>query len=185
MHTTAEVFKQLERDIKGVIRKLPRQLGVEVVAYSMTRFREQGWDGNPWPRRKGNTDPGRAVLIGKGSGRLRRSIRITKTTSDSVTVGSDLPYAKIHNEGFNGTENVREHTRTTTSHTLTTLYREDTGAKERVKVRQKSTGKVNAFVRRMRMPRRQFLGDSPYLRRNLNRRATAEFNRALRPYMKI
>ncbi|RMF46261.1 MAG: hypothetical protein D6751_05455 [Deltaproteobacteria bacterium] len=58
--------------------------------YIDTRFRR-------WAPRQ-DPDQGRAILIGKGSGRLRRSLRL-RTGSDWWEVRTDVPYAKIHNEG--------------------------------------------------------------------------------------
>ncbi len=174
---------KLEAEIKKVIRRLPRKFGTEVVRYSMQRFREQGWDGKPWqPRKAGSkNNKGRAILIKRG--RLRRSIRITKIDATSVTIGSDVPYARIHNEGFDGWQQIRAHNRAVTRRKRTTFYREDTGEAEHVRIKYKSKEAVKAFIRRVRMPKRQFLGDSPYLRRNLHRIAAAEFKTALKPIL--
>ena len=173
-----QVFNRIQSQVATAIRQLPAQLGAEAVRYSMQRFREQGWDGAPWRSRKpgSKNNNGRALLV--QSGRLRRSIRITGKTTNSVTIGSDVPYARIHNEGFNGTENVRSFTRNRyTSSKIGTGKLTKTG-KERMQTVKTitSTSKVKAFMRRMRMPRRQFMGSSPYLIRNLNRIVTARFN---------
>lgn len=42
---------------------------------------------------------GRSILV--GTGELKKSIRILRRGNNSVTVGSSLPYAGIHNEGGN------------------------------------------------------------------------------------
>jgi phage gpG-like protein len=181
------VLQQLQRDLKKVIQKLPRQFGAEVVLYTMQNFRTQSWQGDTWKRRKSDNGvnrkgKGRAILV--KSGRLKRSIRVTEASATRVVIGSDVPYAQIHNEGFNGPQSVKGFTRNVTRRKLTKMYHEDTGAAEHVRIKYNSEEKVKAFVRRMKMPRRQFLGDSPYLRRNLTRIATAEFNRTLKPYMR-
>jgi len=59
-------------------------------------FRKQGFNGVGWkPKKKPN---GKNILIGKGT--LRRSISVKKKDSRSVTIGSDVPYAYAHNNGF-------------------------------------------------------------------------------------
>lgn len=188
MNNFAEVYKKLANEVAGVLKRLPRKLGVEVVRYSGQRFREQGWDGRPWPKRRPKRRPGaknnngRAILV--KTGRLRRSVRITGITEDSVTVGTDVPYARIHNEGYKGSQQVRAHSRRLKFEAKYTDLTEKTKS-GKFKVR-KAKGvyetKVEAFTRRMRMPRRQFLGDSPYLQRNLKRIADAEFNRACKAF---
>jgi phage gpG-like protein len=89
-------------------------------SWDIQRFNDQ--DSEPWPKRKqyqqyrrrgvtrnGRTklietkaykknNTGRALLI--KSGRLRRSIRITEAGIDYVKVGSDVPYAQVHNDGL-------------------------------------------------------------------------------------
>ena len=182
----------MENAMLATLRQLPHKLGAEIVRYSLQRFREQGWDGTPWQKRnpKAKRNTGRAILVDRG--RLRRSIRIIDTTPTSVTVGSNVPYAQAHNEGFNGTVSIKAHTRHIkyrykyTDLNAPLKARKD-GTK-RYKVRQKTDTyqtKVKAFTRRMRTPRRQFLGDSPYMRRNLLRITTAEFTRTLKLYMNI
>ncbi len=52
--------------------------------------------GEKWQPRK-VTDSGRALLV--KSGRLRKSIRLTRVTQDSVTIGSNVSYAPYHNFG--------------------------------------------------------------------------------------
>ncbi len=47
-------------------------------------------------KRKDKKRPGRAILMNRG--RLRNSIRGT-IQGDTIVFGTDVPYAKIHNEG--------------------------------------------------------------------------------------
>ena len=165
----------------STMRKLPRQLGAEIVRYSLQRFREQGWDGTPWKKRnpRAKRNAGRAILV--NSGRLRRSIRVLATTPTSVTVGSNVPYAQAHNDGFNGTVSVPAHTR----HLKYRYKYTDVATRKTRQATGINEVKVKSFIRRLRMPRRQFLGDSPYMRKGLLRITTAEFTRALKPYMTI
>lgn len=69
-----------------------------------------------WKRRKKDKDPGRAILIGPGGGRLWRSLR-PEPQPETARVVTDVPYAQIHNEGgeIMGVVTVPEHTRRTKS----------------------------------------------------------------------
>lgn len=75
--------------------------------------------------------PSSRTRLGVRSGNLRQSINTRKVrahTTYAVDVGTGLPYAKVHEFGFNGTVRVRAHDRE--GHT------------------------VRAHSRRMRMPKR-------------------------------
>lgn len=41
----------------------------------------------------------RAILVGRGSGRLKRDIKAVKVTPGEVKIATSVPYAKAHNEG--------------------------------------------------------------------------------------
>ena len=117
-------------------------------------FEQQGFFGKKWQHRKNNSDPGRGILIGKGSGRLRRSLNNPVRSGNTISWKLDVPYAKIHNEGgtIKTTQSVRAHNRT---------------VKGKVQ-------KVKAFSRNVniKMPQRQFIGDHPQLRLELEVIAT-------------
>lgn len=109
------------RKIKQAQIKLQRQLksfivdmGVEAKNHFVKSFRNQGFEDETierWQPRRGEIKGGiamtrkkdkgsRAILV--KSGDLRRSIKVVKKTYNSVTIGSDLPYAQIHNDGLYG-----------------------------------------------------------------------------------
>lgn len=100
-------FSKDKRELDRLFRTLPTTAGNIAVRFFVDRFKRQGWQGNgfqAWePRKRLDRQDqrrgvnSRALLV--GSGRLRRSIRILKTSPNSVTVGSTLKYASIHNEG--------------------------------------------------------------------------------------
>lgn len=159
-------LRQLESEISGKLRQLPPLIGEEVVNFSLDNFENQAWIDQgaiPWPKRKSPTkwgkadDPGRAILIGKGSGRLRRSIRVGAIQEDKVQViagGADVPYARVHNEGFQGLvhQHVREHIRRTRN-----------GGQYSVKAHDRT---INQNI-----PKRQFIGhygQSAELRKRIN-----------------
>lgn len=95
-------LSNLQRNAQTAIRRLPPLLGAEAVRHTKENFRTGGFvdtTSQPWPKRKNDPDPGRGTLIGKGSGHLFRDVRILGRSNNSVTVGTTLPYAKIHNDG--------------------------------------------------------------------------------------
>jgi phage gpG-like protein len=76
-------------------------------------FRKQGFDNNSvakWEPRKREfyrtrsgkivDDTTRGILIGKGRGRLWRSLRKKRLNAFSGLIFSEVPYAKVHNEGL-------------------------------------------------------------------------------------
>jgi len=176
------VMKRFEQKMREATRRLPRRLAAEMLRYTDQRFREQGWDGKPWRQRKpgAKNNTGRALLMNRG--RLRRSVRITRITDTEIVQGSDVPYARIHNEGFNGSQNVKAHNR---SLKFKAQYTDLTQKTKRGKWKVRTAKgvyetKVKNFTRRMRMPRRQFMGDSPYLSRNLGRIIEATLKEAVK-----
>jgi phage gpG-like protein len=140
------------------MRRLVNRSGVVAVNFSKERFVKKDWlDGasrEKWKERKRRD---RGSLMVK-SGRLKRSIRKLSEGDYFVYVGTDVPYAQIHNEGgeVDKTANVRAHNRT----------------------RQARTERVKAHRRKMKftMPKRQFLGDSDALAKRIERFAIREID---------
>lgn len=98
-------INSLEAKIKETVLRLPLVVGNAAVNWTIDSFRVQGFRtvstiGTAWQQRRdtGRKSQGRAILI--QSGRLRRSIRILSLGVGSVSIGSDLPYAAVHNEGL-------------------------------------------------------------------------------------
>lgn len=159
-------IKELERRFANVITRLPVIAGNEVVNFALDNFKKQGFQGDtfePWKKRKFptkwgiKTKGGRALLV--QSGRLRRSIRITQLSNAMVTVGSDVPYAKVHNEGLRigQIQSVKSFTR-------------------------KNGQEVKSHTRRINqnISPRPYLKESQYLTAKLKRVLTAEIMKALR-----
>lgn len=144
-----ETLQKLAAAFDKIAADLPQQIGTLAVNFSKQRFVSQNWHdktAEPWQRRTRKRRGGEkrqkgAVLV--DSGRLKRSIRITSVTKTSVTIGTDVEYAKIHNDGFDGVQSVRAHTRKT----------------------KNKTQNVRAHTRKMKMPQRRFFGESAELER--------------------
>ncbi|MEG3973445.1 hypothetical protein QT970_02350 [Microcoleus sp. herbarium8] len=133
-------------NFKQFTDKTLKDIEVKATELFDRNFEQEGFFGSKWKQRKNDSDPGRGILMGKGSGRLRRGVGITKRSGNTITWQFDVPYAKIHNEGgiIKATQNVRAFSRT---------------VKGKVQ-------KVKSFNRNVniRMPQRQFIGDHPQLR---------------------
>jgi phage gpG-like protein len=173
------VFERLaDKFSKQVLPKIMRKLGNEAVNFftdNITRgITVRGVPFKPRAYELKNRR-GRSVLI--QTGELRRSIEIKKIDVDSVEIGSDLEYAKTHNEGgeIPVTPQMRKF--------FWAKYYE---ANKRVKTTKKGTisqNKANIQVSndakfwqnmalnksdKIQMPRRQFIGDSKQLRKILS-----------------
>lgn len=144
-------FSQQAQRLQRTLTNLPRQVGVLVVGETKANFRRQAFDGQAWPKRKSNAqrDTGRNLLI--DSGVLRRSIR-SEAQGRRVTIFSDVPYAKVHNDGGS----VKKRTSKRSGY--------------------KSKRKGGATFQ---MPKRQFLGDSKSQREKIDDFVSKQFQKAL------
>ena len=150
-------------ELQKLYRKFPTMAGITAQRFSKDRFVRKNWvdeTSEQWKPRK-NKAPG-SLMVGKGSGRLKKSIRVTKTTRNSVTIGTDVPYAQIHNEGgvINKTVKVREHNR------------KRKGRSEKVKAHSR---KMNTTI-----PKRQFIGESKMLLYRVERMLQLEMLKILK-----
>lgn len=152
---TKHNFDQIVKSYKQFKKTLPQAIGTEAVNFAKDNFRRQGFQDigvRKWKKRKPGSqrNKGRGILI--DTGKLKRSIRITRITGSRVYIGSNVIYAQIHNEGgrIKGSANVRAHRRRTRSGGLTRVKRH--------------TRQVN-----IRMPKRQFIGRSRMLDRRIQK----------------
>lgn len=181
MATLNTIEQILQRKLQAALTTLPVQLGNEAVNWFKGNFRRQGWPGNglqPWKPRKANArrNAGRGILI--NSGRLSRSPRIINTAALRVDVGTDVPYAKAHNEGFTGVVTVKAHRRTTFGQ-----VKVSTGKANKpytTKRMATGSGEVKAHSRRMNLPQRKFMGNSPVIESILRKRAAVHIGRELK-----
>ena len=86
----------MNKDTKAVIRRILSDIRVELGDEFDRNFERQAFFNDAWTRRKSPPRPGGTILVDTGT--LRRSIR-SRTTDDSITFYTDLPYAAIHNDG--------------------------------------------------------------------------------------
>ena len=162
----------MNKETKKIIRGILSDIRVELGDEFDRNFERQAFFNDAWMRRKSPTRPGGTILVDTGT--LRRSIR-SRTTDDSITFYTDLPYAAIHNDG--GEIVVTEKMKRFFWH----KYYEATGSFGRKKngerrndkrTRQLSTEadfwRFMALKRAgttIRIPRRRFLGTGPEVER--------------------
>ena len=174
--------------VSTAIREVPQLVATEAVAFTKERFVEQNWlDGSPepWdkrktPRKSKQREKG-AVLV--SSGRLKRSIRKILVSADLVIIGTDVPYAQAHNDGFNGSvkQRVRQHTRAITKHGIT--HKKQQKNSTRITFGRVKTGdaQVRAHDRTItqQTPRRRFIGQSSTLNTRIENTITKHLETAI------
>ena len=164
----SDFFNKLEKvDKSYFLKKMTNEAGTIAVNFSKERFRDKNWVDNTrekWDNRK-RAD--RGSLLAK-SGRLKRSIRKLAGGNYYVFIGTDVPYAQIHNEGgqVNKTVSVRAHTRNGNKRARGT-----TRGNGRTRKTNTSTIRVKAHTRKMNLTivKRQFMGNSDVLTRRIER----------------
>jgi phage gpG-like protein len=156
---------------------LPAEVATIAVNFSKERFREQAWldkTKTAWKPRKNNRSGGKkksqTLLV--NTGRLKRSIRKISATPDAVIIGTDVPYAKIHNEGGIINENVA-----VKQHDKKSFTRKRKGRKETVKAHT-----IKSHIRKLniKVPARPFIGNSYTLEKRILLHIKARFVRALK-----
>lgn len=109
-------FARVKENLTNAKEQIPQILANDAKNYFVASFDKQSWNGQQWqevkrripgtpeykyPTKKDLGRRTRPILIGKGSGKLRRfvsnSIRTTQWPIVRLVV--DLPYARAHNEG--------------------------------------------------------------------------------------
>ncbi|MCC9072466.1 phage virion morphogenesis protein [Flavobacterium sp. F-65] len=159
--------------LSKLYKRFPEMAAIEAVNFSKERFVRKNWvdkSVSRWKPRKPSPEwhtdaqkkaAARGSLMVK-SGRLKRSIRKIKVTRNSVTIGTDVPYAEVHNEGavINQTITVKTHSRKRKGRT--------------------ETVKAHRRKRKMTIPERRFIGESALLLRRIERLVQKEINEILK-----
>lgn len=144
--------------LKKYLGRLPQQIiadSAEIIAATASEhfrdnFRRQGFDDDPWEPLKQTKTRG-AILV--SSGALANSIIAKEVSSSRVVISAGnqrVPYAQAHNEGLDVMVNVTPFTRSIR--------------------RGSKTIQVKAYQRRMRLPKRQFMGVSAKLNERIHER---------------
>lgn len=181
--TPAQTMKAMEDKVRGMLRTLPKHVSNDVVNFTKDNFRRQGFLGaslERWPARKKKTkwgitprNKGRAILV--DTGKMRRANRITQADWRAIVIANAMPYAKAHNYGLRVgvIQNVKAHRRKRKQNNLT-------GAKGKKIASGVTFVKAHKRKFMLTLPKRQFIGDSPYLRRNIQRTIANQIQKALK-----
>lgn len=150
--------------------RVPNIVAETATKFFQERFKTQEWDKVPWqplqPKYVAKKSRGRGQIL-TASGALQRSIRATVVSKDKVVISagsSTVPYARIHNEGLrvSGIVKVKSH-----------MNRNFMGKGKQVQIKQHNR------TMNYQMPKRQFMGHSPFLNQILKTRLLKSFNKDL------
>jgi len=151
-------------------------MGTDAKNHFVRSFRNQGFEDasvEKWEPRKRATyrrksgkvvdDTNRAILVKTGD--LRRSIKVLNKSYRSITLGSDLPYSKIHNDGGiihkNASKNLMYYREVSTN--ILTRKTNKRFAKQRGRNKATHAMEINIGEHDIKMPKRQFIGHSKKL----------------------
>lgn len=164
-------IKRFEEKLRSALIGVPQIMGNEALNFALDNFKKGGFqdsvfqkwrarkDPNAWGKVK---NPGRALLVGSTSN-LRRSGHVAFMNAEQVALVWPVSYAKAHNEGISGLGVIQK---------VEPFSRTIKG----------KTQEVNAHTRRinMKLPKRQFIGESTVLRARVNRHAMAHIMKHLK-----
>lgn len=172
-NTISDELRKKATALKQVLNNAPRVVGSMAVTHFKGNFRKQGFDGVKWPKRSTNRakDAGRAIMIKKG--RLMNSIRVASANTNEIVIGTNVPYAKIHNEGGTISQPARSET--------FTRNRISKGARKGLfKKGTKAGGRGFTYkARNIKMPQRKFIGEDAELTKKIDTWYTNNINKAL------
>lgn len=171
-------FKHLVRicdNIERCVHRIPYKAAVLAVNFSKERFVKKNWiDKQEIPWKKTKKKRGSTLVK---SARLKRSIRKVHVGADYAIVGTDVPYARPHNDGgtFQGTERVRPYERS--AHRRKAYTRNG----KRVKAITVKKHMVKSHKRKYKRSfvQRQFIGNSQYLNNQLSTMIQSEIQKAI------
>jgi phage gpG-like protein len=122
-------LQRLRREMEKLKPALVDGIGVEAVKFIDDNFVKQGFQGQsfrPWPVQKNPNKPRpHKILILTGT--LRRSFKQTNH-EDSVTISTDIPYARVHDEGARGPVTVKSKAGKTFTRNMNTPQRQFIGS---------------------------------------------------------
>lgn len=162
-----EMIRQLQQAQQYIKESVPVVIGVEAVRFFKNAFRKGGlnkkWEARKIPR-PGSTNNQNVLIKDE---HLMDSIDY-KVEGDSVVIFSDLPYAEIHNEG--GTISV-------TAQMKKYFWAKHYEAKEAGLVDVADLWKACALAKKITIPQRQFIGDSPELNQTIIDKITRDLDK--------
>ncbi|WP_368114263.1 phage virion morphogenesis protein [Bacteroides sp. RTP21281st1_E4_RTP21281_210402] len=171
-------YRELSRicaSVEHAISIIPQKAAVIAVNFSKERFIKKNWvDTTETPWKKTKKLKGSTLVK---SGRLKRSIRKVYVGANYVIIGTDVPYARIHNDGgtIEGTEQVRPHQRR--AHKRKAYTRSG----KRIKAGTIRAHTVKSHKRKFKRTfiQRKFIGQSEHLTNQLTSMIQTEIQKAI------
>lgn len=150
-------FDQVLAKTLQVRRDLPVILSNQAQNFFTASWRKKGWDDggvHPWAERRGSSGGKKRALLVK-TGRLRRAVSssIRQRSFEKIRLVVDVPYAAIHNEGGIVHKPAMEK-----------VLHFSKGGRFSKMAKAKYAQKVMIPAHDVRIPKRQFMGDSRTLR---------------------
>lgn len=179
----SDFFDKLKKINKhSFLRRMTDEAGVIAVNFSKDRFIYKNWIDKSVKKWESRQRPDRGSLLVR-TGRLKRSVRKIMTGDYYIMVGTDVPYAKLHNEGGTINETVKVK-----------------GFQRKLKIRARSIDRRTGWVRKLKkvigtqlvnvkahlrkmnltMPKRQFIGDSSLLARRIEKYMINQIDKEIR-----
>lgn len=165
-------------NFKAFKKRLPRFVGVLAVNFFKENFTRQGFAHQPfikWKERKvylKKEKSQRSTLIKTSA--LRRSIRIIQTSQNKVQVGTMLPYAQIHNEGGTIVQKPTFKQRIYFSYLAESAYMSGDTSLGNMYSAFSTAKKLT-----IKIPKRQFIGNSQTLNNNIAEQIEARLKQIL------
>lgn len=164
MDDIGKKFREFQRKVEENLKNFPIIAANEAKNFFLDSFRKQAWIGETteaWPQRKPNKKRAGAAILVK-TGNLKRSIRIKQANWQNIVISTNVPYAAVHNDGFRGT------------------YERTASRRAKIKGSYKRVGDERKKAKKMtvmgathqvhqNIPRRRFMGESPFLDNKIDR----------------
>lgn len=156
--------------------RFPSTAGNIALRFINGNFRAGGFQGQSFERwKKGKKKSGTTLVV---TGALRAA-NYYNTQPGQVTLKNNMPYAKQHNEGFEGTVTVKAHTRNKhRGDVLKEKYTNKKGKQATRSIKLTVTENVKSHSRKMKIPKRQFMPtnstDSPVLNNAIQRQVARD-----------
>ena len=172
-------FEKKIKALETLYRRFPTQIAAIAVKFSKDRFVEQAWfdtHKEAWKprrqRRKGGKKRSQTLLV--DTGRLKKSIRKISANVNTIIIGTDVPYAELHNYGGTVKKTV-----TVKQHIRKEHIRQNKRSRKKVLIKEHA---VHSHTRNMNLniPQRQFLGNSNELTNQLMKYITEQIENAIK-----
>lgn len=140
--------------------RYPSVAGNIALRFINGNFRAQGFQGQSFERWKKSRKPRGSTLVTTGA---LRAANYYTTQPGQTTLKNSMPYAKAHNEGFNGIVTIKAHSRNKYSKAKKGTGKFTKTGKERMQTVTYKSGssQVKAHQRKMNIPKRQFMPTQP------------------------